>query len=287
LAYGDYLALISWIDTVLLILFPISIFALRNWLRVSIEKRVQYHFDQKIESVRAELRKNEEIFKSDLRAKELEISTLRENVLTGRAQRQALLEKRRFEAVERVWASVTALAPYKSISATMAIIKFEAAAQRTPHDPNLRQFFSLFEAQIPKDKSPAYPAVNEQPFVSPLAWAYMSAYRAIIMSAFAQMKLLSSGIEEAGRLLNSDHLRSLLKAALPHQTEFIDNYQANTFHHLLDEIENRLLTELGSMLEGKDLDQSSIARSAEIMEAVKTVTTETAQQAADPKHLGS
>jgi hypothetical protein len=60
--------------------------------------------------LRAELRKNEESFKSDLRDKEAEISTLRTNILSGSAGRQALLDKRRFEAVEKVWANVNDLA---------------------------------------------------------------------------------------------------------------------------------------------------------------------------------
>jgi hypothetical protein len=48
---------------------PIAIFLARNWIKARIEKGVQHRFDVQIEGVRAELRKSEERFKSDLRDK--------------------------------------------------------------------------------------------------------------------------------------------------------------------------------------------------------------------------
>jgi hypothetical protein len=66
--------------------------ATRNWLVAWISKGVQHRFDVRLEELRAELRKNEERVKSDLRNKEDEISTLRNSVLSGSAGRQALLD---------------------------------------------------------------------------------------------------------------------------------------------------------------------------------------------------
>ena len=82
---------------------PVAIFAARNWLLTWISKSVQHRFDVKFEELRAELRKNEERFKSGLRDREAEIATLRNNVLAGSAGRQTLVDKRGFEAVEKVW----------------------------------------------------------------------------------------------------------------------------------------------------------------------------------------
>jgi hypothetical protein len=76
---------------------PIAIFIARNWLVAWISNSVQHRFNVEIEKLRAELRKNEERFKSDLREKEAEISTLRNSVLSGSTSRQALLDKRRFK----------------------------------------------------------------------------------------------------------------------------------------------------------------------------------------------
>jgi hypothetical protein len=84
--------------------FGIAIFAGRNWLKATIEHSVQHHFDKEIEELRTELRKSEETFKSELRLKETEIGALRDGILSGRTQRQAFLDRRRLDAVERLWA---------------------------------------------------------------------------------------------------------------------------------------------------------------------------------------
>jgi hypothetical protein len=106
----------AWIAIGLHGVSALCLFIARNWIKASIERSVQHGFDAKLETLRTELRKNEEGFKSDLRSKETEISALRDGVLSGRAQRQALLDKRRLDAVECVWASVIALAPFKGVA---------------------------------------------------------------------------------------------------------------------------------------------------------------------------
>jgi hypothetical protein len=97
--FTDWIAVVSG---VLWIAAPAVIFISKKWLIARVEKGVQYSFDMKLEAVRADFRASEERLKSDLRNKESEIDLLRANVLSGRASRQQLLDKRRFEAVERV-----------------------------------------------------------------------------------------------------------------------------------------------------------------------------------------
>jgi hypothetical protein len=82
---------------------PAVVFAGRHFILAVISKGVQHGFDVKIENVRIELRNNEERFKSELRDKESEIARLRNSVLSGNASRQSMLDKRRFEAVEKIW----------------------------------------------------------------------------------------------------------------------------------------------------------------------------------------
>ena len=86
-------------------------------------------FDRQIEEVRAELRNSEERFKSGLRDRETEIATLRNSLLAGSAIRQALFDKRRFEAVEKVWTAVNDLAQIKVLSGMMSVVNFKAAAK--------------------------------------------------------------------------------------------------------------------------------------------------------------
>jgi hypothetical protein len=90
---------VIWIQAAINLVLLAALFASRIWIKASIEKRVQHQFDEKIESVRTELRKSEEKFKQEMQAREAEISALRVGVMGGRATRQAIIDKRRLEAV--------------------------------------------------------------------------------------------------------------------------------------------------------------------------------------------
>jgi hypothetical protein len=119
----------------------IGIFAGRNWLKASIERSVQHRFDARLEELRADLRKSEEGLKSELRLKEGQITALRDGVLSGRAQRQALLDKRRLEAVDRLWAAFMALAPFAGVSKFMSVFDFDVVAQDAPLNSNMRKLY--------------------------------------------------------------------------------------------------------------------------------------------------
>jgi hypothetical protein len=97
-----------WVSVSINVLILAAFLAGRKWIEASVEKSIQHRLDEKLEAT-----------KSDLRAKEAEISALREMVLSGTAQRRALLDKRKLEAVERIWASLTRLAPFVAVSRSM------------------------------------------------------------------------------------------------------------------------------------------------------------------------
>jgi hypothetical protein len=247
---------------------PAAIFLGRNWLKARIEKGIQHHFDLAIEEVRTEFRKSEERFKSDLRDKESEIATLRSNVLAGSAGRQALLDKKRFEAVEKVWTAVNDLAQLKYMSSTMAILNFKAVAKEATN-PKMQQFLSLIGTGVPELDKIKNVARDERPFLPELAWAYFNAYTTILYGSLARYKVLTIGLDEPDKFLSYDAGQKILKAALPHHAKWIDENEPGAYHYLLDEIESNILAELRKILEGKDADQAATARAKEIMDAVK------------------
>ncbi len=267
----------AWIPTLIVLGLTVLIFIAKHRIKAEIQRSVQYKFDAQIETLRVDLRKNEEEFKSELRLKETEISALRDGVLGGRVNRQAMLDKRRLEAVEGVWAAVAELAPFKGVSASMAVIKFDAVSKRAPHDPNLRKVFEIMGRNVP-DKIPTTLAQNERPFVSPVAWALFSAYQTIIGFAYMRAKILELGIEGAGEFLNTEHVKNLLKTTLPDRAEFIDQSDIGAHYFLLDELEEKLLGELRKMLDGVETDEAAIAQSANIMKAVDEVVADNASQ---------
>lgn len=250
----------DWVTVVALLIYGallIAHFVFTKW--------VQYRFDGKIENLRAELRTNEERFKSDLRTKEAEISALREGVLSGRANRQALLDKRRLEAVEKIWAAVIALGPAKAVSGTMSIVRYDEVAKRMSTDAKLRE---VMEALLPStDEYTKNITRDEQPFVSQLAWAYYLAYVVIIRSACFRADALRAGLEEPHEILDHERIKAVLKAALPDKSHLIETGPPAAFHDLLDELEERLLAKLKNLLEGRDLDEAAIVQAKHIVDA--------------------
>lgn len=279
---------VAWLSLTLNILIPVSVFAGRHWLRERIVSAVQFRFDSRLEELRAELRKREEELKSNLRAKESEIAALRDGVLSGRMQRQAVLDKRRIEAVEHTWSSVVALTPYKGVSGAMAVINLPQVDKRIAREPKLQQFFGMMTANIPDldINAPQNAAYHDRPFLSPLAWAYFSAYSMIAMSGFAHAKMLGLGLEGTERLMDVDSMRNLLRTTLPYRTEYIERLSILQFHALLDDLERELLGELGRMLDGIDADQASIDRAAAITSAIHDISTAAEKRKANAAGAG-
>lgn len=251
----------TWVPTVIL---GIALFLSRNWIKYSIERSVQHKFDEKLQNLQ-----------SDLRSKEHQLTALREAVLSGRASRQQLLDQRRLEAVERVWKSVMELAPYKVLSALLVSVNLDIAEKEAARDPKVRELFEILGRSISSsDKVPENSAINEKPFISPIAWAYFSAYQTILAGAFAQYKALEIGIENPRQFIDTDSVKKVLKTTLPHLSDFVEKHDSTAYHYLLNELEERLLEELRAMLEGADVDETSLKRSAEIMKVIEETKSE-------------
>ena len=88
----------------------------RNLISTRLTKSVAHEFNTKLETLRAQMREGEERLKAELRVKEAEIVALRSGALTALASRQMAFDKRRLEAVDQLWSSITALAPARSIA---------------------------------------------------------------------------------------------------------------------------------------------------------------------------
>jgi hypothetical protein len=279
---SDWLSVLS---LALYVLTVVGLFVGRNWLKVRIEKGIQYSFENKLEVLRTQLRKNEEVFKADLRNKESEIALLRNSVLSGSISRQSLLDKRRFEAVEKVWTAINDFAQLKGLSAMMAVVDFEAIAKRTG-DPKIQMFLDGIGAGPPdvvKTKDIGQlknVARDERPFLPELAWAYFSAYTSILFGSLMRYMVLKSGLAGVADVLTNEPTKKILKAALPHQSSFIDKFEPGAYHHLLDELETLLLAELRKILEGEQADRAAIDKARGIMDVIDKADQETKKDAA-------
>lgn len=259
--------LISWLPSITTTgLFAAALWLGRKLIATRLTKSVEHEFNTKLESVRTELRKNEEQFKADLRSKETEIAALRGGAMTAMASRQVALDKRRLEAVDQLWAAVTTLGRAKGISQLMCIVKFEATAELATKDVRVREMFTGLDGGFDFAKIDLSDSAKARPFVSPMAWALFTAYQTIIAQAVVKLNIIKSGIGlDPKKLIDEDPIKQLIKAALPHQEAYIDKFGDVGYHYLLEKIEEQLLDELQKMLAGVESDKASIERAAMIL----------------------
>jgi hypothetical protein len=261
-------AWIAWINLALIIVAPIVLFAFRNWIVARITKGVEHGFNVKLAELEAKLRINEEQLKSGLREKESEIGALRNIALSGSANRQTLLDKRRFEAVEKIWTAVNDSTKLKYFYQLTAALNYNFIALNT-HDPRMQQLLTMLDnigLDVPNMKNVAR---DERPFVPEIAWAYFNAFSSLLYFNFVRFEVLKLGIKDREKIANTEHMKNILKATLPHQTQYIDEQDAGAYYYLLEEIEAKLLNELRKILEGKEADQSSIQQAKEILSATR------------------
>lgn len=262
----------TWTAILAVAVIPLGLFVARRWLTASIEQSVRVKFEVGLERVRADLKSSEERLKSELRYREAEIHSLRENVFGRRSGRLALVDKRRIEAIERIWVAVIELSRMKQAAMSLSMLKVEALEKRVPTDSKLRQVIEVMTGSGYEEKLKEIKADAERPFVSDLAWALYRAYSLVIFGAYIQMKVLSLGLEDSSKLMNHAYSADILKAVLPHRSEYIDKFGSTSHFHLLDELETKILAELRNGLDNLEDDQESVAKAAVIMQQIESVT---------------
>jgi len=108
---------------------------LGHTIMARLEKSIEHKFDNKLETI-----------KSEFRAKEQEIESLRGGAMSALISRQVALDKRRIEAVDQIWAAVSALAPARTISQMMSTVNYDAASKQAEYDPKIRELFKTMGA---------------------------------------------------------------------------------------------------------------------------------------------
>lgn len=160
-----------------------------------------------------------------------------------------------------------------------ALLK-EAAGNR-----QVRQLLEAAGAGLHSEQLDLSAAAKARPFVSSMAWALFSAYQAIAVQGLIKLQAIKSGISK--EVTNKQAVAKLVKAALPHRTEYVDRYGDAAYHSLLDELEQRLLDEFQNMLAGREADKASVEKAAEILKVSKDVMDSTKEGAASAAALGA
>jgi hypothetical protein len=265
----------TWILTIVgpafVLALPLAVPIVRETLAKYIGGFVQLHFDERIEKLKSELRQNEERLAADLRSNEQQLRSLMEVTLSLRSSRQAALDARRLQAVEKLWSAKVAtdrmIVAAKLVSGLNLDEMFKAAEKG---DGQVSQFAALLDQMTGIDfkaELPSAAATSEQPFLPTKVWLIFSAYQRVIMTSALYLKAFAVG---GAKYINKDDtLKPAMLLALPEHKEYIEKYGFSGYYNLLETLDQKLLQALNEMLEGRDLDDATLKRSAEIISAIR------------------
>ncbi len=145
----------------------------------------------------------------------------------------------------------------------MVSVKFEEASEEAVKNEKLREVFEIMGGGVKLSDFKTIEAPKVRPFVPSLVWAYYSAYSSIVFNAVIQLDMLQKGIDS--KYFNAEATADLVKAALPHQQDYIKKYGSSAFYYLLDELEVKLLKEIDAMFIGESTDRESLEKAANIL----------------------
>lgn len=246
--------------TVFGVLLGVLIWLSRNLIVARLTNSVRHEYDVKIEK-----------FRDDLGRKQKQIEALRSGALSGIVNRQFVLYQRQITAVDQLWSGVVQMAPAKNIATQMAVFKFENTARAAAENPQVQQLFETIGVNFDKDCLLTPEASKSRPFITHIAWAYFYAYQTILGHYVAKMIMLQQGFRDAAKFIDNEKITSIIKAALPHQSGNIDRFGHEMFHLFIDELENYLLTELRSILDGSQANDENVRQAEQILKAVENL----------------
>lgn len=246
-----------------------------TYFKSKIEKSIQHSFDLKLEKIRSGFRNEEEGIRADLKAKGEQITALRGSALSGLANRYAALDKRRLDAIDKLWTAAVTSGQFKTAAKMVSSIKMEvaldAAAKQDDEGKKLREFATaIWNASGMENLKPGQIPHTERPFLPPLVWAIYSAYSQVLMYPVAQLAAMRSGVGSK-LLADPKPLLQLVKIALPHQSKFVDEFGVDSLTLLIEELEETLLREIQRNLHNSDADDASLQQAAAIVKAANSL----------------
>ncbi|GCA51820.1 hypothetical protein KGO5_04277 [Sinorhizobium sp. KGO-5] len=228
-------------------------------LKAFVEKGVQHGFDREIEKLKA-----------DLRTKELEIKDLRAGALAAMSSRYEELEKRRIKAAEALWSATVDQSRFRMAVSFVSHLNVDAIFKTLKDDPVESRKLSAFGETLWKvsgvEKALAEVKPNasqERLFAPPKAWASFAALRSVYSYATAILTSLRTG--GVLSLKDISETNEILKIALPHQSSFIEKYPDSALWHLIDELEEKVLSELLASFDTSEADLAAVQQASKIM----------------------
>jgi hypothetical protein len=272
-AFLDYL--IGTLTPLIVAALTLTAPPIREALAKYIAGYVQHGFTEKIELLKSDLRQREEVVRAELRANEQQIKSLTDTALSLRTTRQAALEARRLQAIEKLWAAKLSIDRWKMAAVLVSKLNLEEVYKAVESgDKRVREFAARLDKLGGVDFNPDKPldsALSEQPFLPIGIWTLFSAYNGVISHSALILKALA---EDTTKFLKKeDTLKELMLQALPEYSSYINEHGFTGYYYLLEVIQQKLLNEIAEMLDGKNTDTVNLRHSAEIVARARHLST--------------
>ena len=246
-------------------LFAVALFLSRNLIITRLNNSIKHEYNEKLEALKTNFKKNEERLRADLNAKAAQIDALRAGALSGVINRHAVLYNRKLQAVEDLWEEVVALSPAKVGSTFLPYLNYEKSMNEASQNPKFAESIGFLVDRVDLEKLRDLKAQKTRPFISELAWAYFSAYLSIIIYSIAKLKALGNAIISIESIIDSKKVTELFKTALPQHLSHIEESGPNMYPVFLDMLEKKILSEIKNILEDRQADEKSIELAAAIL----------------------
>ena len=249
----------DWVIVAVLLVGGLVLLGARTGIKAAVEKSVAARFDSALEGVR-----------SDLRMKEMKITALQSSILEGRAGRQAIIDKRRLEAIEKLWGAAVELGAFHMAASAMTVLKPEAFDQVGIEDnTNLQQFFQTLSGPgKPFEKLSGASVERERPFIPTYVWSIYEAYSGIMVYCYMLMSAAAQGLPNARKMLNDEKVVANIKTVMPHFADYLEKYGITGAAHLAGPVRNLLLEALRAALQGSDDDEKNLSEVVRIAESL-------------------
>lgn len=260
--------MLNWIATSGLAagILVVAAWIARKWLTAEISESVRHEYEASLERIR-----------SELRARETQLSALRDGALAHMVSAQTAASQRRLQAVDDLWRAVTEWQKLSGAVKNMEVVKFEECSERIERDSNLQDFFRMMQKGLPDFTGLGSSAASARPHLSDLAWALYSAYTTVFIVSASKLKFLSEGID-ARKFFDFAATDKVLTVALPEYEAFITKFSHAGYGQLVEVLTKKLLAELRDVIAGKEQDAQGIARASEILKASDQANEKMAEQ---------
>lgn len=244
-------------------------------LKVLIEKGIQHKFDEALEHIKSNLRLEEEKLKSTVAAEQARINSLQQLVLSGVSSRNQALDKRRLEAIERLWKGIVDMLPLRSIALATQSFRLDRivdeATKKDSSGAKMREFAGLMLQMAGADKYTHDSNLDlERLYVPAVLWAKFSAYRQIMSAPFVRLMLAKGGLD-ATLLKDDQETLEVLKSLLPHAATYIDTWGISAISPLVDQLTTTIVLAFQDALINPEGDALSLKTANSLMAAVRAM----------------